>query len=220
MMFKYTPLSEALYEYLWASIDREPELLRQLRAETAALPLARMQIAPDQGQFMALLAKLVNARRVLEVGTFTGYSSLAMAMVLPADARIVCCDLSTQWTDIARRYWRKARVEGMIDLRLQPALQTLDELLEQEGEGSFDLAFVDADKENYRNYYERCLQLLRPGGLMLIDNVLWNGSVIDGDVQDVDTVAIRELNAALTNDLRIDLAMLSVGDGLTLALKR
>jgi predicted O-methyltransferase YrrM len=219
-MSKQTMLTEQLYQYLWRSIDREPGLLRQLREETAVLPLARMQIAPDQGQFMALLVKLMGARRVLEVGTFTGYSSLAMALAMPADARIVCCDMSREWTDIARRYWQQAGVADKIELHLQPALQTLDALLGQADAQSFDLAFIDADKENYRVYYERCLQLLRPGGLILVDNVLWAGAVIDDDVQDVDTVAIRAFNAELKNDDRIDLAMVPVGDGLTLAVKR
>jgi predicted O-methyltransferase YrrM len=219
-MSKQTMLTEQLYQYLWRSIDREPGLLRQLREETAVLPLARMQIAPDQGQFMALLVKLMGARRVLEVGTFTGYSSLAMALAMPADARIVCCDMSREWTDIARRYWQQAGVADKIELHLQPARQTLDALLGQADAQSFDLAFIDADKENYRVYYERCLQLLRPGGLILVDNVLWAGAVIDDDVQDVDTVAIRAFNAELKNDDRIDLAMVPVGDGLTLAVKR
>ncbi len=219
-MSKHTMLTEQLYQYLWHSIDREPDLLRQLREETAVLPLARMQIAPDQGQFMALLVKLMGARRVLEIGTFTGYSALAMALAMPADARIVCCDMSREWTDIARRYWQQAGVADKIELHLQSALQTLDALLGQADVQSFDLAFIDADKENYRVYYERCLQLLRPGGLILVDNVLWAGAVIDDDVQDVDTVAIRALNAELRNDDRIDLAMVPVGDGLTLAVKR
>ncbi len=219
-MSKHTMLTEQLYQYLWHSIDREPDLLRQLREETAVLPLARMQIAPDQGQFMALLVKLMGARRVLEIGTFTGYSALAMALAMPADARIVCCDMSREWTDIARRYWQQAGVADKIELHLQPALQTLDALLGQADVQSFDLAFIDADKDNYRVYYERCLQLLRPGGLILVDNVLWAGAVIDDDVQDVDTVAIRALNAELKNDDRIDLAMVPVGDGLTLAVKR
>ena len=219
-MSKFTPLTEPLYRYLWSSIDREPELLRQLRLETAELPLARMQIAPDQGQFMALLAQMSGACRVLEIGTFTGYSALALALAIPVDGLIVCCDTSREWTDIARRYWDQAGVSSKIQLRLQPALQTLDELLEVDGEASFDMAFIDADKENYRKYYEGCLRLLRPGGLILIDNVLWGGSVVDEDANDVDTVAIRELNAALSNDQRITLAMLPVGDGLTLALKR
>jgi len=213
-------LTEQLYQYLCGSIDREPELLRQLREETSTLPLARMQIAPDQGQFMALLVKLMGAHRVLEIGTFTGYSSLSMALAMPGDARIVCCDMSREWTDIARRYWQQAGVADKIELHLQPALQTLDALVGQGDTQDFDLAFIDADKENYRVYYERCLQLLRPGGLILVDNVLWGGAVIDDDVQDVDTIAIRALNAQLRKDERIDLAMVPVGDGLTLAVKR
>ena len=219
-MSKYTMLTEELYQYLWGSIDREPELLQQLREETAGLPLARMQIAPDQGQFMAVLVRLIAARRILEVGTFTGYSALVMALAMPADAHIVCCDVSEEWTDIAQRYWQRAGVRDKIDLRLQPALKTLDELLQQGGADSFDLAFIDADKENYGLYYERSLQLLRPGGLILIDNVLWEGGVIDDANQDIDTVAIRTLNVTLRSDDRIDLAMVPVADGLTLAVKR
>lgn len=219
-MSKHTMLTEELYQYLWSSIDREPELLQQLREETAVLPLARMQIAPDQGQFMAVLVKLIAARRVLEVGTFTGYSALVMALAMPADALVVCCDVSQEWTDIARRYWQRAGVSDNIKLHLQPALQTLDELLQQGGTESFDLVFIDADKENYGLYYERSLQLLRPGGLILIDNVLWEGGIIDDENQDIDTLAIRTLNAALKIDARIDLAMVAVADGLTLAVKR
>lgn len=220
MTTKSIGLDPGLHHYLIENSLREGEVARRLRAETARLPESRMQIAPEQGQFMALLAHLIGARRVVEVGVFTGYSALCLAQALPADGRLLACDVSEEWTDIARRYWEQAEVGDKIQLRLQPALQTLDELLSEEGEASFDMAFIDADKENYRNYFEGCLKLLRPGGLMLVDNVLWGGSVIDDDKNDVDTVAIRELNAALTNDQRIALAMLPVGDGLTLAVKR
>ncbi len=219
-MSKAVQLTEELYRYLWSSMNREPPILQRLREETAALPMAAMQIAPDQGQFMALLAKLMGVRRALEIGTFTGYSALALALALPRDARIVCCDLSREWTDIARRYWREAGVAEQIDLVLGPALATLDRLLGEGAADSFDLAFIDADKANYRDYFERSLALVRPGGLIIIDNVLWGGAVIDRQRDDADTAAIRALNAALRLDDRIDIAMLPVADGLTLALKR
>jgi caffeoyl-CoA O-methyltransferase len=219
-MSKAVQLTEELYRYLWSSMNREPPILQRLREETAALPMAAMQIAPDQGQFMALLAKLMGVRRALEIGTFTGYSALALALALPRDARIVCCDLSREWTDIARRYWREAGVAEQIDLVLGPALATLDRLLGEGAADSFDLAFIDADKANYRDYFERSLALVRPGGLIIIDNVLWGGAVIDRQRDDADTAAIRALNAALRLDARVDIAMLPVADGLTLALKR
>ena len=219
-MSKAVQLTEELYQYLWSSMNREPPILQRLREETAALPMAAMQIAPDQGQFMSLLAKLMGVRRALEIGTFTGYSALALALALPRDARIVCCDLSREWTDIARRYWREAGVAEQIDLVLGPALATLDRLLGEGAADSFDLAFIDADKANYRDYFERSLALVRPGGLIMIDNVLWGGAVIDRQRDDADTAAIRALNASLRLDDRIDIAMLPVADGLTLALKR
>lgn len=219
-MSKAVQLTEELYRYLWSSMNREPPILQRLREETAALPMAAMQIAPDQGQFMALLAKLMGVRRALEIGTFTGYSALALALALPRDARIVCCDLSREWTDIARRYWREAGVAEQIDLVLGPALATLDRLLGEGAADSFDLAFIDADKANYRDYFERSLALVRPGGLIMIDNVLWGGAVIDRQRDDADTAAIRALNASLRLDARVDIAMLPVADGLTLALKR
>lgn len=219
-MSKAVCLTEDLYHYLWSSIDREPEVLRRLREETSALPLAAMQIAPDQGQFMALLARLMGVRRALEIGTFTGYSALALALALPPEARIVCCDVSREWTDIARRYWREAGVDQQIELALGPAAATLERLLDDGAAGSFDLAFIDADKMNYQHYFDRCLALLRPGGLILVDNVLWGGAVIDATRDDPETRAIRALNEALRRDERVDLAMLPVADGLTLARKR
>lgn len=213
-------LDEALYAYLLEVSLREPDVLRRLREETRALPEARMQISPEQGQFMALLVRLMDARRIIEVGTFTGYSALAMAMALPAGGRLVACDVSEAWTAIARRYWEEAGVAGRIELRLAPALDTLDALLAGGDEGAFDLMFIDADKERYADYYERGLRLLRPGGLIAIDNVLWSGRVIDPGRQDPDTQAIRAFNAALHADPRIDLSLLPIGDGLTLARKR
>ncbi len=213
-------LSEALYDYLLSVSLREPPLLYRLREETAALPHAVMQISPEQGQFMALLAELVGARRVLEVGTFTGYSALVVALALPADGRIITCDVDEEMTAIARRYWAEGGVADKIDLRLGPAVDTLDALLADGGAGTFDFAFVDADKENYDAYYERALALLRQGGLMVIDNVLWSGAVADPNKMDPDTNAIRALNAKLHGDQRVSLSLLPVSDGITLARKR
>lgn len=214
------PLDARLYAYLLANSLREPEVLRRLREETLAMPEANMQIAPEQGQLMALLVRLMGAKRILEIGTFTGYSALVMALALPADGRLIACDVSAEWTAIARRYWQEAGVAGRIELRLAPALVTLDRLIGDGAAGSFDLAFIDADKENYRAYYERALTLLRAGGLILIDNTLWGGSVADPARDDAETRAIRALNAALHHDERIDLALVPIGDGLTLARKR
>jgi len=213
-------LTDALHEYLLAVSLREPPLLRRLREETAAQPSAGMQISPEQGQFMGLLARLTGARRCLEIGVFTGYSSLSVALALPEDGRIVACDVSEPWTAIARRYWREAGVEGRIDLRLGPALDTLDRLLATGEAASYDLAFIDADKENYLGYYERVLQLLRPGGLVVVDNTLWDGRVADPENAEPDTVAIRHFNEHLAHDGRVDLSLLPIGDGLTLARKR
>jgi len=213
-------LTPELYQYLLATSGREHSLLAELRAETAKDSMARMQIAPEQGQFMQLLVRLMNAKNIVEVGTFTGYSALAMAMVMPAEGRMVCCDVDKHWTDIAQRYWQQAGVAQKISLRLSPAVDTLTELLKQGEARQFDLAFIDADKVNYDNYYELCLRLLRPNGLMLIDNTLWSGQVIDPTDQDVDTRAIRCLNQKLQSDPRIHLSHLPIADGLTLCLKR
>ncbi len=214
-------LDDRLYEYLLAVSLREPEILRQLREETAALPQGMMQISPEQGQFMALLVKLTGAVRVLEIGVFTGYSSTAVALALPKHGTITALDISEEWTAIARRYWLKAGVADKIDLRLGPALQTLDALIaEGDALASYDFAFLDADKENYDAYYERALQLLRPAGLLLIDNVLWGGSVANEAVVDPDTVAIRALNHKIHADSRVEISVLPVADGLTLAMKR
>src|SRR5512139_111453 len=213
-------LTDPIYQYMNDVSLREAPVLRALREETAALTQRSMQIAPEQGQFMALLVRLLRARRCLELGVFTGYSSLATALALPADGRIVACDVSEEWTAIARRYWEQGGVAHKIDLRIAPATSTLDALLQQGQAGTFDLAFIDADKTNYLAYYERTLQLLRPGGLVLLDNTLWSGRVADPAVTDPDTVALREFNTALLRDERVDLSLLPVGDGLTLALKR
>jgi predicted O-methyltransferase YrrM len=213
-------LSPSLYEYLCAVSLREPKLLTRLRRETADDSGATMQISPEQGQFMGLLVELIGARNILEIGTYTGYSSLCMALALPVDGRLVCCDMSENWTAIARRYWAEAGVEDKIRLHLAPALETLRKLLSQGATASFDLAFIDADKENYSAYYELCLELLRPGGLLLVDNSLWSGRVIDPADRSVDTEAIRRFNLLLHDDDRISLSLLPIGDGLTLALKK
>jgi caffeoyl-CoA O-methyltransferase len=212
-------MTEPLYDYLCQVSLREPEVLAELRAETASLEFARMQIGPEQGQFMALLVELTGARRVLEVGTFTGYSALAVALALPPEGRVLSCDVSEDSTAIARRFWAKAGVADKIELRLAPALETLDAELANGAAGTYDFMFIDADKENYDGYYERGLKVLRPGGLMAIDNVLWSGAVIDQDKQDEMTLAIRALNAKLKDDPRIHLSMVPIGDGLTLARK-
>jgi predicted O-methyltransferase YrrM len=213
-------ITPQLAEYIRQVTLDEAPVLRRLREETASLPEAQMQISAEQGQFMALLVQLIEARRTLEVGVFTGYSSLAVALALPEDGRTVACDVSEQWTAIARRYWREAGVERKIDLRLRPALQTLDDLIALGQGGCFDFAFIDADKENYAEYYERALILLRPRGLIAVDNVLWSGRVIDPAVNDRDTVAIRAFNEKLKADQRIWLSMLPMRDGLTLAVKK
>jgi len=213
-------LTDSLYDYLLSVSLREPPLLRQLREETAALPSHSMQISPEQGQFMALLLHLMGAKRCLEVGVYTGYSSLVTALALPDDGRIVACDVSEEWTAIARRYWAAAGVAHKIDLRLAPAVQTLDALLQAGSAGQFDAAFIDADKANYSAYYERILQLLRVGGLVVVDNTLWSGKVADRAITDTDTAALRQFNERLHRDERIELTLLPVGDGLTLARKR
>ena len=220
MSTRTVTLNETLYDYLLGVSLREPPLLARLREETAALPHAIMQVSPEQGQFMALLAEVLGAKRVIEVGTFTGYSALVVALALPPDGHLITCDVDEETTAIARRYWAEAGVAGRIDLRLGPAVDTLDALLADGAAGSFDLAFIDADKKNYDSYYERTLALLRRGGLMVIDNVLWSGAVADPERQDEDTAAIRALNAKLHGDERVSLSLLPVSDGITLARKR
>ncbi len=200
---------------------REPEILTRLRAETATIKHAAMQISPEQGQFMALLVETIGARRCLEVGVFTGYSSLVVALALPQDGRLIACDVSEDYTSVARRYWAEAGVAHKIDLRIAPAVETLDRLLEGGQAGSFDFAFIDADKPNYDNYYERALKLLRPGGIVAIDNVLWGGSVIKTEKdKDANTLAIRALNQKRKADNRVTISLLTIGDGLTIARKR
>jgi caffeoyl-CoA O-methyltransferase len=213
-------LDERLHEYLMSVSVREPQVLTELRRETALLPDAGMQISPEQGQLMHLLVELIGARRALEVGVFTGYSSICVASALPVDGELFACDVSAEYTDVARRYWRRADVEQRITLQLGPALQTLDGLIESGQSGSFDFAFIDADKENYLGYYERTLQLLRRGGLLAIDNVLWGGSVADPSNERSSTLAIRELNARLREDDRVSISLVPIGDGVFLARKR
>lgn len=210
-------LNDALYTYLLDVSLRETQVQQSLRELTASHELARMQIAPEQGQFMAMLVRLTGARKILEIGTFTGYSALSMALALPEGGTVTCCDISEEWTKIGQPFWAQAGVSERIDLRIAPALDTLDTLLATGGENSFDMAFIDADKANYAAYYERCLQLVRPNGLILFDNTLWSGRVADETATDEDTVALRALNLALRDDPRIDLSMLPLGDGLTLA---
>ena len=220
MKNKSIQLDDSLYTYLLSVSLREPEVLRQLREETANHPYGGMQIAPEQGQFMALLVELIGAQRVLEIGVFTGYSSTCMALALPPGGRLMALDLSAEYTGIARRYWQLAGVANKIELRLGPALASLDRLIEDGASGSFDLAFIDADKGHYAAYYERSLRLLRPGGLLLIDNVLWGGKVADPSVEDDDTQAIRDLNRTIHTDERVTAVLLPIADGLTLARKR
>jgi predicted O-methyltransferase YrrM len=213
-------VTDEIHRYLVEHSVREPDVLARLRAATASLPQAQMQIGPEQGQLMALLARLVGAKRCIEIGVFTGYSSLAVALALPEDGRILACDVSEEWTAIARRFWREAGVEHKIELKLQPAVRTLEQLLAAGEAGRYDFAFVDADKPAYDTYYELLLKLLRPGGLMALDNTLWSGAVLDPNEREPNTVALRALNDKLHRDERIDLSLLPVGDGLTLARKR
>jgi caffeoyl-CoA O-methyltransferase len=213
-------LDDHLHRYLLSVSLREPDVLRRLREETAAMPEHNMQIAPEQGQFMAMLVRLCGTRRALEIGTFTGYSSLAVALAMPNGGRIVCCDTSVEYTDVARRYWEEAGAAAKIDLRIAPALETLEKLIEDPDARQFDFVFIDADKTNYDNYYERCLKLVKPGGLICFDNTLWDGKVADESERDEDTVALRVLNKKLHTDDRIDLSLVPIGDGLTLCRKR
>lgn len=212
-------VNDDLYRYVSANSLTEPDILAKLRQETANHPQARMQISPEQGQFMGLLVQLMGAKKTLEVGVFTGYSSLSVALALPADGKLVACDVSDEYTSIARRYWQAAGVTDKIDLHIAPALETLDRLLEDQAE-TFDFAFIDADKGNYENYYDRAFQLIRPGGLIAVDNVLWSGRVADPDDHDKITETIRAFNQKLVKDDRVVLSLLPIADGLTLALKK
>jgi predicted O-methyltransferase YrrM len=213
-------LAPDLHAYLVEHGVREPDILRRLREETADLPQHDMQIAPEQGALMALLVGLIGARRCIELGTFTGYSSLAVALALPADGEIVCCDVSEEWTSVARRYWSEAGVADRVDLRLGPALETLDDLIAGGASGTFDFAFIDASKQEYPDYHERILRLLRQGGLAVYDNVFWDGDVLDESKTDPDTIGVRRLNDRLLADERVSISMIPVADGLTLVQKR
>lgn len=221
MSNNFLPLTELLYQYIINNSIREADVLRRLREETAATnPHAIMAVSPVQGQFMMLLLKLINAVKTLEVGVFTGYSSLCTALTIPANGRIYACDVSEEWTSVARRYWQEAGVADKITLKLAPAIETLDALLADGHAGTFDFAFIDADKANYDHYYERALKLLRKGGLIVFDNMLWYGKVADLSVNDEDTVALRALNAKLHHDDRVFVSLIGVGDGMHLAIKQ
>ena len=214
-------LTESLYDYLLRSGIQESPIAKELRKKTQdSTPWHRMQISPEQGAFMALLVRLIGARKTIEVGTFTGYSALVVADALPEDGRIVACDVSEEWTSIARAFWKQAGLHEKIDLHLRPGTETLDKLIDQGAADSFDFAFIDADKANYDDYYERCLVLLRRGGVIGIDNVLWGGRVADDNAVDDDTLAIRALNEKVRVDHRVSATMLPIGDGLTLAIKQ
>ena len=212
-------IEESIYNYLLENSLREPPVLKKLREETQKMPLGSMQISPDQGQLMAMLVQLIVPKKIVEVGTFTGYSSLVMALALPKNGKIIACDISEKYTSKAQGFWKEAGVADKIELRLGHASESLDKMLNEGLSETFDMAFIDADKENYKIYYEKCLELLRKGGLILIDNVLWYGRPADPDASDDDTVAIREFNKYVYKDRRVDISLLSVGDGLTLARK-
>lgn len=214
------PLTDNLYHYLLDAASREPDLLKRLRAETANVRYPGMQIAPEQGQFMALLVQLTGARRAIEIGTYTGYSSLCVAMAMPPESRLIACDINEEWTAIARRYWAEAGVAERIELRLAPAHETLKQLIGCGESDSFDFAFIDADKENYGVYYDYCFDLVRPGGLIAIDNMLWDGTVADPARDDPDTLAIRGVTRRIKGDPRVDISLVPIGDGLMLARKR
>ncbi|MBW4614725.1 MAG: class I SAM-dependent methyltransferase [Desmonostoc vinosum HA7617-LM4] len=213
-------LEQNLYQYLLSVSLRELEILAQLRQETAQHPLGRMQIAPEQGQFLALLVQLLKAKKTLELGVFTGYSSLAVALALPKEGKVVACDVNEEFSAIARRYWQQAGVADKIHLHIAPAMETLEQLLAAKQAESFDFVFIDADKSNYDAYYERSLQLVRPGGLIAIDNVLWSGRVANPQIQDNRTNKIRAFNHKLHQDERVTLSLVPIADGLTLAWKR
>ena len=212
-------LPESVDQYLRTVVARETPLQERLRAETSRLPMGGMQIGADQGVLLAFLIRLIDAKNAIEVGTFTGYSALAVASALPPGGRLVCCDVSAEWTAIARRYWAEAGVAGKIELHLRPAQETLAALLQKDGAGTFDFAFIDVDKTGYDAYYEACLALLRSGGLIAIDNVLWSGTVADPSDQKPDTVALRAITAKVRDDSRVDACLLSIGDGVLLARK-
>ena len=212
-------LDKKLREYLLNISVKESEILRELREETAQMEYSAMQISPEQGTFMSFLVELIQAKRTLEIGVFTGYSALVVAMALSEDGIVTACDVSEEWANVGMKYWKKAQVEDKIDLRIAPALKTLDQLLSEGKQGTYDFSFIDADKIEYQGYFDKSLELLRIGGLIAIDNVLWGGSVIDDSIQDSSTKAIREFNENLSSDSRVSISMVPIGDGLTLACK-
>ncbi|MAC44110.1 MAG: SAM-dependent methyltransferase [Deltaproteobacteria bacterium] len=220
MSAKTILMNEQLVEYLRKNSVREPEVLIELREETQKLPNSGMQISPEQGQLMSMLVKLVSARKIVEIGTFTGYSSTVMALAMPKEGKLIAFDISEEYTRTARMFWKKAGVDQQIKLVLGNAKESLKNFLQAGEQGSIDLAFIDADKTSYIEYYEYCLQLIRPGGLILVDNVLWGGQVADVSNQDKDTEALRVFNSKLSDDQRVDLCMVPIGDGLTIARKR
>lgn len=213
-------LTPAVADYMQTISLREPDVLKKLREQTHTMSMAQMQISPEQGQFMRLMMELMHAKKTLDIGTFTGYSAISVALGLPPDGKVIACDINGEWTKIARRYWDLAGVSNKIELRLAPAVETLQTLIDEGQANTFDFAFIDADKKNYSNYYELSLKLLRPGGLVAVDNVLWDGAVADPEINDENTVAIRNLNVKIHQDERVSLSMLPIGDGLTLARKR
>ncbi len=219
-MDKTITFTSELYQYLLEhNLDEHPVQL-QLREHTATLESSSLQIAAEQAAFMRLLVKMLGARKTLEIGVFTGYSALTVALELPEDGRIIACDINEEWTSIAREFWRRAGADGKIDLRIAPAIETLDQLIRDGENGSFDFAFIDADKASYPDYYERCLTLLRPGGLIAIDNTLWAGKLVDPTLNDPDTQAIRRINREVFEDSRVISALVNIGDGMLLALKQ
>lgn len=207
-------------DYIDGLITTETMTQRRLRDETRRLPAAGMQIGPDQGAFLSLLVAAIGAKKAIEIGTFTGYSALAIARALPRNGQLICCDISEEWTAIGQRYWREAKLDKKIDLRIAPALETLESLIGKGGDGTFDFAFIDADKTGYNSYYEACLKLLRPNGVIVIDNMLWSGAVVDPKKNDPDTEALRALNNKISNDARVDASLLTLGDGVMLVRKR
>lgn len=216
MSLRALSLPPDIYQYVLEHSAREPEVLARLRAETAHLPGAEMQVSPDQGQFMALLVKLTGARRVIELGTYTGYSSLAMALALPREGRLITCDVSEEWTNVARRFWREAGVDAIIELKLQPAMKSLEEIERTEGQQRFDFAFLDADKPGYVEYYERLLRLVRPGGLIAVDNTLVVAGSYVPRLESAIGRALRAFNDHVHHDERVDLSLVPIGEGLTL----
>jgi caffeoyl-CoA O-methyltransferase len=212
-------IDDRTYDYLCDVSINEPDLLRQLREETSQLEYSVMQISPEQGQFMSLLIKMMAAKRAIEIGTFTGYSSICVASAMPEEGRLICCDISPQWTSIAEKYWALAGLEEKIELYTQPAEQTLQKLLDDGAEKTFDFIFIDADKQNYISYYEMALRLLRKGGIIAVDNTLWSGAVADPENIEPGTRAIRRFNDMLKEDTRVSSSLLTIGDGLTLILK-